>query len=517
MAMDLIPDNAPFTPEQRAWLNGFFAGVLSLDQRAAQTTAVPSSPLPAVEEEEEDYPWHDETIALDERMKLAEGRPYELQLMAAMGQMDCGQCGYLCKTYAEVIARGEEEDLTLCVPGGRTTARKVKELVASAPAPASSSPVSVTVVDGYTRKNPFSARLKESAMLNKNGSIKDTRHVVIDLAGSGIHYEPGDSLGIFPHNCPDLVQAILDELGATGKESIRTPRDTLSARAALLEEFDITKPSDEAIEHLATRATDAAQAGALKALAEAGAEQGQDLLELLQAFPSARSRVEELVPTLGRLQPRLFSVASSLKVHPEEVHLTVGVIRYDRNGRQRKGVASTFFADRMHSGDEGKVYIQPAHDFRLPADGGTSIIMVGPGTGIAPFRAFLQERKARGDKGKNWLFFGNPHSQTDFLYQEDFEAYLKEGILTRLDTAFSRDQAKKVYVQHTMLEHAAQIWSWLKEGAYFYVCGDMNRMARDVDQALHQIVEEQGDLSEADARVYVKKLAKDKRYLRDVY
>ncbi len=451
-------------------------------------------------------------------MQLAEGRPYELRLMAAMGQMDCGQCGYLCKSYAEVIARGEEEDLTLCVPGGKATARKLKELVAEA----SRVRVPPTAPTGalapvYTRKNPFSAHLKEVMRLTGEGSVKDIRHVVIDLSGSGITYKPGDSLGVLPRNCPHLVDEVLGVLGATGEETVETPTGVLSSREALLEAFDITKPGDEAIAVLASCATDPVEAERLKTLSQGDPEEGQDLLELLEEHPCARPRVEDLVPRLGRLRPRLYSIASSLKVHKDEVHLTVAVVRYERKHRARKGVASAFFADRLYPGDTVKVYLQPTYSFQLPRRDDAPIIMVGPGTGVAPFRAFLEERKARGAKGKTWLFFGNPNAATDFFYQSELEGYLREGVLTRLDTAFSRDQRNKIYVQHRMIQNSKELWAWLQEGAYFYVCGDASKMAPDVDSALHRIAVAQGRLSEDGAVEFVKRLTAEGRYLRDVY
>lgn len=512
--IELIPDNAPFTSEQRAWLNGFFAGLLALDQVVqGQTLAAPS------EAEEEDFPWHDPAIELEERMKLAQGRPHELQLMAAMGQMDCGQCGYLCKTYAEVIARGEETDLSLCVPGGRATAKKLKELMSTAPArvPAAKLALTGTVVSVYSRKNPFSAKLKDVVRLTGPGSVKDTRHIVIDLAGSGITYEPGDSLGVFPQNCPHLVEAILAALGATGEEPVDTPAGTMPARQSLLEVYDITKPTDEVLMCLSGCASETTEAEQLEAWAEGSPEEGCDVLDLIEGFPSARPPLSELLASLGRLQPRLYSIASSLKAHKDEVHLTVGVVRYERKHRVRKGVASTFFADRLVVGDSLKVYVQATYSFRLPRDNAAPIIMIGPGTGIAPFRAFLEERKARGTHGLCWLFFGNPNSKTDFLYQSELENYLKEGVLTRLDTAFSRDQRDKIYVQHRMLQQAKELWARLQEGAYLYVCGDATKMARDVDEALHRMAVQTGHLSEEAAVEYVKKLAAEGRYLRDVY
>jgi sulfite reductase (NADPH) flavoprotein alpha-component len=427
--LELIPDNAPFSSEQRAWLNGFFAGLLALDQVAPGQTLTA-----APEAQEEEYPWHDPAIEIEERMKLAQARPFELQLMAAMGQLDCGQCGYLCKTYAEVIAQGEETDLSLCVPGGRATAKKLKELMSAAPAVAPRAKLAPTgpVTSIYTRKHPFNAKLKDLIRLTGPSSIKDTRHIVIDLAGSGITYEPGDALGVFPQNCPHLVEAILAALGATGEEAVDTPAGSMPARQALLEVYDLTKPTDEVLLCLSGYASDPLEAEQLKHLAQGSLEEGVDVLDLLEDFPSARPPLPELLMSLGRLQPRLYSIASSLKAYKDEVHLTVGVVRYERKQRVRKGVASTFFVDRLITGDTVKVYVQATYSFRLPRDNNTPIIMIGPGTGIAPFRAFLEERRARSAQGRNWLFFGNPNSKTDFLYQSELEDHLKEGVLTLL-------------------------------------------------------------------------------------
>lgn len=516
MSVHIIPENAPFSPEQRAWLNGFIAGLVGLQQATGNPA---NEPVIATSEAEEDYPWHNETLPLEERMKLAEGRTYDLRLMAAMGQMDCGQCGYLCKSYAKAIADGEETDLGLCVPGGKPTAKMLKALNKELPQLSTSIPPVTNERPStlYTRKNPFYARLKEVRALNADDSPKDTRHVIIDLKYSGIRYQSGDSLGVFPRNCPELVNIILGRLGATGDEQVTTPLGDRALREALIEQFDITKPSDEAIECLAIAASDSAEAEALWRLSEEGAEEGQDLLEILDAYPSSRPDAVELMTALGHLQPRLYSIASSQKLYPDEVHTTVGVVRYERANRLHQGVASTFFADRLRPDGSVAIYIQPKHDFRLPENGDTPVVMVGPGTGIAPFRAFLQDRRVRGDRGDNWLFFGNPYGEKDFLYKDELESFLKSGLLTRLDTAFSRDQQEKIYVQQRMLERGEELWEWLNNGAYFYVCGDAKRMARDVDVALNKIVQIYGELSEAKATEFVKTLGKEGRYLRDVY
>jgi sulfite reductase (NADPH) flavoprotein alpha-component len=291
-------------------------------------------------------------------------------------------------------------------------------------------------------------------------------------------------------------------------------------REALLEACDIARPSDQAIEVLASRARDPGEADRLQALAEGypGAEPADaDLLDLLLAFPSARPPAQELILALGKLEPRLYSIASSPKMHPGEVHLTVSAVRYAMRGRSRKGVASTFLADRARKGSAVPIFIKPAHGFELPKDPKTPIVMIGPGTGVAPFRAFLQERRAVGANGNNWLFFGDQRRDHDYLYEEELEAFRNDGLLARLDLAFSRDQAEKFYVQHRMREHAAELYAWIMDGAHVYVCGDASRMARDVDAALAHIIAKQGAMGIGEAKAQLAELARSGRYQRDVY
>jgi sulfite reductase (NADPH) flavoprotein alpha-component len=469
---------------------------------------------------------------MDDRLRLAEGKPLERVLMAAMAQLDCGACGYLCKTYSEAIAKGEEKSLTLCAPGGKATAAKLKEILKVSPpvvgpAVTAGERGAPTLEKGpagtlYDRKNPFSARFVKSLRLNKEGSSKDTRLVVLDLEGSGIVYEPGDSLGVYPENCPDLVRAILAALGSGGNEEVAAPNgEVVTLEDALSRHFAINKPADELYSLLARSAANSSEADGLRRLVENGGESDQlpslEVIDLLEEFPSARPEPAELVSCLSPLQPRLYSISSSLKAHPDEVHLTVGVVRYEARGRKRKGVASTFLAERVKQGQRVRIFVHSTAGFRLPMDEHTPLILIGPGTGIAPFRAFLEERKARRERGKTWLFFGDQRRELDFLYEEELEAYRKEGLLTRLDTAFSRDQGEKVYVQHRMLEKAQEIWGWLEEGANIYLCGDARRMARDVDLALRQIVAAEGRRSESAAKAYLDELSRGKRYQRDVY
>lgn len=394
----------------------------------------------------------------------------------------------------------------------------------------------------YSKANPYPARLLKNVLLNKPGSGKEVRHYEIALNGSGLTYEAGDALGVVPVNCPELVDDILEALKARAEQNVKFGDNIMSLREALTHHFDITKPSQELLVAVAMRTgapisrSDNPGDILQKADQEIGAplaelaallapEKREDLkqwlwgrhvVDLLEMLP-APMPVAEFIPLLKKLAPRLYSICSSPKAHPGEVHLTVGAVRYESHGRERKGVASTFLADRVGDAEFVKVYVQPSHGFKPPGNGDTPMIMVGPGTGIAPFRAFLEERQATGASGKNWLIFGDQKRDTDFLYEELLTGWVASGFLTRLELAFSRDQERKVYVQDRMLENAAELWAWLESGAHFYVCGDASRMAKDVDAALHQIVEIAGGKSADEAKAYVVKLKSEKRYQRDVY
>ena len=527
----MIPANAPFTRAQQAWLNGLLAGLLGPELAQAGVVADAAAPVPAQTvaaaapppAAEEDFPWHDPAMPIDERMQLAEGRPLERRMMAAMGQLDCGQCSYLCQTYAEALARGEEKSLTRCVPGGKDTSRMLKELMAS-PQPSGPplvvAPVAASANAALAPDLPGTARFDGALPLNRAGSEKDTRHVVFRGEGSPLVYDVGDTLGVHVRNDPEIVEAIIARLAASPAEEVDCPDGTRRPlREALIAACDIGRPSDLSIEVLASRTRDRAEGDRLQALAEGypGAEPTDaDLLDLLIAFPSANPPVQELVLALSRLEPRLYSIASSSKANPGEVHLTVAAVRYQVRGRARKGVASTFLAERAEPGSVLPVYIKPAHNFGLPRQADKPIIMIGPGTGVAPFRAFLQERRATGATGRNWLFFGDQRRDLDFLYRDELETYRKDGFLD-LEVAFSRDQAEKVYVQHRMRERATELWAWLQDGAHVYVCGEAQRMARDVDVALAHIVAKQGGMDISAAKAYLAGLTREGRYQRDVY
>lgn len=520
----VIPESAPFNPDQRAWLNGFFAAILS-GQGAASAHATAPAAAPALFEEE--FPWHDSSLPIAERLSLAEGKPLERQLMAAMAQLNCGACGYLCQTYSEAIARGEERDLTRCTPGGGDTTKALKQLLSiggpkngTATNGKGKHSANITPTQKYSRTNPFTAKLISNDRLTHIDAPKDTRHVVIDLLDSGIEYQAGDSLGILPVNCPDLVKEVLQHLGATGDEPVRD-EDAKTRRLTDRLAMDVTlaRSRPDLIELLArTAKSDADRKQLESCVAEGGGDLlGHDVAELLARFPSARPPIDDFLATLTRLQPRLYSISSSQRINPQQVTLTVGVVKYESQGRWKNGVASHFLGVRSLPGDEVRVFVQPSPKFRLPADSNMPVIMVGPGTGIAPFRAFLQERQALGVKGPAWLFFGNQHFEYDFLYRDELSGWLDQGYLSRLDLAFSRDQAEKLYVQHKMLDAAGEMWQWLQRGAQFYVCGDAKRMAQDVDQALQAIVMTQGGKTAAEAKQYVTQMTKDKRYHKDVY
>src|SRR5947208_4218411 len=373
----------------------------------------------------------------------------------------------------------------------------------------------------YTRANPFPARLVVNRRLSGPESEKDTRHFELDLTEWGLSYESGDSLAVYATNDPQLVDEVIHALGASGEEEVpRQKSAPTTLREALLRDYSITQPTPKFLKALAERASAAPLLCDLLA-----PERKQDLMtylwgmeviDFLTEHPSAHFKPEEFVGLLTKLQPRLYSVASSLKAYPEQVHFIVDVVSYESHGRLRKGVCSSFLAERA---DDVPVPVFPsiAKHFHLPEDSDIPIIMMGPGTGVAPFRAYLQERKVTGAKGTNWLFFGSQHEKCDFAYGDEFEAFKKEGILTRLDCAWSRDQPQKIYVQHKVLENAAEIGKWLDaERPYFFVCGDARRMAEDADSTLRKIVQEQGGKSPGEANEYVEKLKSDKRYKRDV-
>ena len=367
----------------------------------------------------------------------------------------------------------------------------------------------------YNRKNPFMARLSRMEVLTKPGSGKDTRHFEIDLSGSGIEYEPGDSLALKPQNDPELVNSLIDLIGGDPEQVVgeKTLFETLH------DDLTITEPGPRLLDAIKAETPGSSFEAAMNdPVHKAQYLYGRDVLDLLSEHPEIKFTPENLLPLLKPLQVRLYSISSSLRACPEQVHLTVATVVYESHGRQRGGVASTWLAERLQDHTRIPVYIQPNKRFRLPApESDAPVIFCGPGTGVAPFRAFVQERAVTGAKGKAWLFFGEQKRASEFFYEEEWNEALENGALTKLSTAFSRDQAHKIYVQHKMLEEGAEFWKWLDNGGIFYVCGDKTRMAADVDAALHQIIEIHGGKTDEEAKEYVEAMKKEHRYHRDVY
>ena len=526
-----LPETAPFTPEQRAWLDGLFAGVFGLEggvtplSKADVAKLLPDlvdAPAKVPAEVDDGAPWHDPTMPMPDRMKLAEGRPLPRRMMAAMAQQDCSQCGYNCKDYADALFTKKETRLNLCVPGGKDTARMLKQLYQeleigaskadSAPTPAPG-PVSAP---GRSRDNPVEATFLSRRRLNKDGSNKETWHIEFDLADCGLDYQVGDSFGIFPANDPALVDAVIQALAAP----LDFPIGGRTLRAALTDGVSLS-PAPDMLFQLISFLTGGDRRVKAKKLAAGQDPDGDaatlDVLAALQKFPDIRPDPEAFIESLDVLQPRVYSISSSLKCNPGRVSLTVDAVRYEIDKRTRLGVASTFLAGRVKAGDKIRVYVQKAQHFALPADPNKPIIMIGPGTGIAPFRAFLQERQATKAPGPNWLYFGHQHSDYDFFYEDELKAMRSSGHLTRLTLAWSRDGDEKIYVQSRMRDDGRDLWDWISKGAHFYVCGDALRMAKDVERALIDVIAEHGKRSPEDAARYVADLKKNDRYQADVY
>jgi sulfite reductase (NADPH) flavoprotein alpha-component len=374
----------------------------------------------------------------------------------------------------------------------------------------------------YSRTNPFKAEVLENINLNGRGSNKETRHLEISLEGSGLTYEPGDSLGIYPENDPELVDILLEELKLESTENVTINKqgDVRPLKEALISNFEITNLTKPLLEQAAQLIKNEELQELLSPGNEAKVKaylEGRDLLDLVRDFGPWNVTAQEFISILRKMPARLYSIASSLEANPEEVHVTIGAVRYDAHGRKRKGVCSILCAERLQPGDTLPVYIQHNQNFKLPENPDTPIIMVGPGTGIAPFRSFMQEREEIGAEGKSWVFFGDQHFVTDFLYQTEWQKWLKDGVLTKMDVAFSRDTEEKVYVQHRMLENSKELFQWLQEGAVVYICGDEKNMAHDVHNTLLEIIEKEGSMNRDQAVEFLADMQQQKRYQRDVY
>jgi sulfite reductase (NADPH) flavoprotein alpha-component len=518
----ILPETAPFSSEQRAWLGGFFSALLDapLDVNPREENLANSPALA----DNSDAPWHDPSLNLSERMQLAEEKPVALKLMAAMAQQDCGQCGYTCADYANALFLCKETRLNLCAPGGKDTFRQIRDLIKVNETAQENNPSAdylggekkETSSQSGSRDAPVTARFIGRQRLNQQGSEKETYHIDIDLSDSGLVYKPGDSLGLFPKNPPELVTDVINALGAN-------PKDLVLGKhldAVLLEEVSLGLAPDSLFLLIGCVTGGTLRKKAL-ALAEGLDPDGDasrlDVVSTIKKFGPLRVNPEAFIEALEALQPRLYSISSSLRANPGLVSLTVDTVRFEIDNRMRLGVASTYLGDRITPGEMIKVYKQPAHSFGLPTDPNIPIIMVGPGTGLAPFRAFLQEREATKAAGKNWLFFGHQRSAYDFFYKDEIEKLLSSGVITELSLAWSREGDEKNYVQDILRKEKVKVWNWLSEGAHFYVCGDAKRMAPDVERALFEIIKEEGVLNDQKASDYVSDMKLSGRYQTDVY
>ena len=586
----ILPDTAPFTREQRAYLNGFFAGLYS--RSAAPQGSPQDAPLPALVpltilfgsqtgnaetlarriakeagkrafaptiHDLGKYALHQlagERALLLITSTFGDGDPPD-NAKAFWEALKGGSAPGLAELRFSVCALGDSTYPRFCEFGKRADERLQKlgglrvhpradcdvdfetpfaawlegalSALATADAPravpftATTPPTTIpTAKTGtYSRAHPFPAPLLFNRRLNGEGSAKDTRHLAFGLADSGLAYEAGDALGVRPTNCPRLADEVTTALHCSGDEPVpgRDGAET-TLREALVRDYELTRIPQALLQSVADQSGDKALQGLLAPGTNGELAKylhGREIVDLLGSHPSVSFAPRPFVALLRKLQPRLYSIASSLKAHPGEVHLCVGVVRYESLGRPRQGVCSTYLSDRVPDRAAVPVFVHQNKNFRLPPDPDTPIIMVGPDTGIAPFRAFLEERRTVGAGGANWLFFGDQRAATDFLFREELEAMQREGVLSRMDVAFSRDQAAKVYVQDRMREYAREIFEWLEEGAAFYVCGDASRMAKDVDAALHELVGTAGGMSPEQSAGYVAALKKARRYQRDVY
>ena len=428
----------------------------------------------------------------------------------------------LAELGAERLLDRVDADVEYQAAAAEWRARVVEVLKARAPvaAPAqlaASGAVNDIHTSPYTKEAPLTATLSVNQKITGRDSEKDVRHIEIDLGDSGLRYQPGDALGVWYQNDPQLVKELVELLWLKGDEPVAVEGKTLPLAEALQWHFELTVNTAAIVENYATLTRSESLLPLVGDKAQLQQYAAATPIVDMVRFSPAQLDAEALIGLLRPLTPRLYSSASSQAEVESEVHVTVGVVRYDIEGRARAGGASSFLADRVEEDGEVPVFIEHNDNFRLPANPETPVIMIGPGTGIAPFRAFMQQRAADGAPGKNWLFFGNPHFTEDFLYQVEWQSYVKEGLLTRIDLAWSRDQQQKIYVQDKLREQGAELWRWINDGAHIYVCGDANRMAKDVEQTLLEVIAEYGAMDAEAADEFLSELRVERRYQRDVY
>ncbi len=572
-----IPENAPFSKDQIGWLNGYLAGMYSAQGGGEATPAVEATPVTILwgsqtgnteslakqvakslkskgfEPKVLDMGDYDNESLKDEGLLLlmtstyGEGDPpdnaaslYEWILSDAAPKLENLKYSVLSlgdSNYPDFCKCGIDFDERFKALGATQIAPRVdcdadfdeafegwiSSLGGALGAGASSSDRSSyergdSSEPEFGKKNPFPAKVLDNRNLNGDDSSKQTQHVALSIAGSGFSYEAGDALAVVPENCAEYVNDFVAAAGFDGSEEVVRPNgERGSLSESLISDYDITNLSPKILKALAELSGNE-KLNALINNKDALNEfsWGRQLIDVLVEFKHDFESADQLVSIMNKVAPRLYSISSSPKAHEDEVHVTVGLVSYESHGRNRKGVCSSYLAEQVLE-TPVKVYFHASKNFKLPEDNDAPVIMVGPGTGIAPFRSFLEERAARKAGGDNWLFFGDQHASCDFLYSDEIDAYQKNGLLTRFETAFSRDQEEKIYVQDRMIEHGVELYAWLERGGYFYVCGDASRMAKDVDAALHTVVEVHGGMTSEQAGDYIKKLKSEKRYLRDVY
>jgi sulfite reductase (NADPH) flavoprotein alpha-component len=519
----LIPDNAPFDEEQRAWLNGFLAGVLGLANEARPTPppATTSSAAPVRARAEEAAP------------QVSESDAQERRLLSALAQLDCGQCGYSCQGYAHALAMGTEQDTARCVPGGAATRDALDSLLARAAAPAQQVEISVPLRN-LRREGAATAlelpgsgslrarwqaqrvRIKSQRRLTLADAGSEIREVVLDSGGSPLTYRAGDSLAIFPHNDPDLVRSLLRALGARGQEIVHTAQGACEVWRCLLENLDITHVREETLRLYAANAHDSESSRALAELRERGLPNGFDLLDLIGMFPGVRPNVEQVVATLGELEPRLYSIASSPSAHPSELHLAVRVVRRERAGRERKGVASNYLTEGVFKGDDLSASVHGS-DRYLALESSGPLILLGAGTGVARHRAFLAELEARGRKGNTWLILASCHEGDETLYQADLEAWSKLGVLEHLDVIKLGQRGRRTGPHDILRRRARRVVSWLDRGASVYACGEGKAFSGALDETLVEVLGRQGNMTAAEALDFLHEMRRSGRYVEEVY
>lgn len=539
----LIPENAPFDEEQRAWLNGFLAGVLGLSANEARAVpaAPSSSPPPATPRARSE-----QGTAAPESGTVAP-EPLERRLLTVLAQLDCGKCGYSCQGYAQALASGSEADTSLCAPGGASTRETLDALLSgagastpalsgSARARAARAPVDSgvrlvrdapplaelpgAVLPGLgvaqERHRAQRLRVKSQRRLTLADAGSEIREVVLDLNGSDLSYRPGDSLAIFPHNDPDLVRLLLRALGARGQELVSTPQGPCEVWRCLLENVDITHVREETLQMYAASAHDAEAARLLAELRDRGVPHGLDLLDLINMFPGVRLGVEQLVSTLGPLEPRLYSIASSPSSHPKELHLAVRMVRRERAGRERKGVASTFLTEGVFKGDDLAAAVHSSERY-IALETSVPLILLGAGTGVARHRAFLEELGARGRRGNTWLILASCFEGDESLYQSELETWSKDGVLEHLDVIKLGQRGRRTGPHDILRRRARRVVSWLDRGAAVYACGESKAFSGALNDTLVEVLGRQGNMTPSEAADFLHEMRRDGRYVEEVY